>query len=82
MTFSTAQYEQLDNWVDSHFEEQIAFLTELVKVPTYTPPGNNAPHAIKTAQLLEQFDMHAKQIPIPKDIVQNAGLESITNLIS
>ncbi len=81
MTFSTAQYEQLDNWVDSHFEEQIAFLTELVKVPTDTPPGNNAPHAIKTAQLLEQFDMHAKQIPIPKDIVQNAGLESITNLI-
>ena len=81
MTFSTAQYEQLDQWIDAHFDEQIAFLSELVKVPTDTPPGNNAPHALKTAQLLEQFGMHAKQIPIPKDVVQNAGLESITNLI-
>lgn len=81
MTFSTAQYEQLDQWIDTHFEEQVAFLSELVKVPTDTPPGNNAPHAVKTAQLLEQFGMKAKQIAIPKDVVQNAGLESITNLI-
>jgi len=81
MTFSTAQYELLDQWIDAHFEEQVAFLSELVKVPTDTPPGNNAPHAVKTAQLLEQFGMKAKQIPIPKEVVQNAGLESITNLI-
>jgi len=81
MTFSTAHYEQLDHWIDAHFDEQVSFLSELVKTPTDTPPGNNAPHAKRTAQLLEQFGMHAKQIPIPKDIVHNAGLESITNLI-
>ena len=81
MTFTATQYEQLDQWIDTHFDEQIAFLSELVKVPTDTPPGNNAPHALRTAQLLEQFGMHAKQIPIPKEVVKEAGLESITNLI-
>jgi acetylornithine deacetylase/succinyl-diaminopimelate desuccinylase-like protein len=81
MTFTATQYEQLDQWIDTHFDEQIAFLSELVKVPTDTPPGNNAPHALRTAQLLEQFGMHAQQIPIPKEVVQEAGLESITNLI-
>jgi acetylornithine deacetylase/succinyl-diaminopimelate desuccinylase-like protein len=81
MTFTATQYEQIDQWIDTHFDEQIAFLSELVKVPTDTPPGNNAPHALRTAQLLEQFGMHAQQIPIPKEVVQEAGLESITNLI-
>jgi acetylornithine deacetylase/succinyl-diaminopimelate desuccinylase-like protein len=81
MTFTATQYEQLDQWIDTHFDEQIAFVSELVKVPTDTPPGNNAPHALRTAQLLEQFGMHAQQIPIPKEVVQEAGLESITNLI-
>jgi len=81
MTFTATQYEQLDQWIDTHFDEQIAFLSELVKVPTDTPPGNNAPHALRTAQLIEQFGMHDKQIPIPKEVVKEAGLESITNLI-
>lgn len=81
MTFSAAIYEQLDKWIDNHFDEQIAFLSELVKVPTDTPPGNNTPHALKTAQLLEGFGMSAKKIPIPEDVVKRAGLESITNLI-
>ena len=42
-------YEQLDAWVDQHFEEQVRLLQELVRVPTDTPPGNNAPHAERTA---------------------------------
>ena len=81
MSKNTNSYDQLDAWIDSHFDEQVEFLSELVKVPTDTPPGNNTPHALRTAQLLEGFGMHAKQIPIPQDIVKEAGLESITNLI-
>jgi acetylornithine deacetylase/succinyl-diaminopimelate desuccinylase-like protein len=34
---------QLDAWIDQHFDEQVAFLQQLVRVPTDTPPGNNAP---------------------------------------
>ncbi len=81
MHTTTNSYDQLDAWIDGHFDEQVEFLRELVKVPTDTPPGNNTPHALRTAQLLEGFGMHAKQIPIPQEIVKEAGLESITNLI-
>ena len=41
----------LDNWIDEHFDEQLQFLQELIRVPTDTPPGNNAPHAERTAEL-------------------------------
>ena len=44
-------YTQLDAWIDAHFDEQVRFLQELVHVPTDTPPGNNAPHAERTAEL-------------------------------
>ena len=33
-------YEQLDAWVDAHFDAQVQFLQELIRVPTDTPPGN------------------------------------------
>eukprot|EP01032_Pedospumella_encystans_P001937 gene1937-2271_t len=44
--------QQLDAWIDAHFDEEVRFLQELVRVPTDTPPGNNAPHAERTAELL------------------------------
>ncbi len=74
-------YEKLDAWIDAHFDEQVRFLQELVRVPTDTPPGNNAPHAERTAQLLADFGFEAEQHPVPADEVKAAGLESITNLI-
>src|SRR5262245_22307808 len=45
-------YERIDRWVDEHFDEQVRFLQELVRVPTDTPPGHNAPHAERTAGML------------------------------
>jgi acetylornithine deacetylase/succinyl-diaminopimelate desuccinylase-like protein len=48
-------YDQLDTWVDAHFDEEVRFLQSLVQVPTETPPGNNAPHAERTAELLKGF---------------------------
>jgi N-carbamoyl-L-amino-acid hydrolase len=42
----------LDAWIDAHFDEEVRFLQALVRVPTDTPPGNNAPHAERTAELL------------------------------
>ncbi len=71
----------LDAWVDVHFDEEVAFLAELVKVPTDTPPGDNAPHAERTAQLLEGFGFTVQRHPVPQQEVLDYGLKSITNLI-
>ena len=42
----STSYAQLDAWIDAHFDEQVKFLQELIRVPTDTPPGNNTPHAL------------------------------------
>ena len=74
-------YSKLDAWVDAHFDEEVRFLQELVRVPTDTPPGNNAPHAERTAELLRAFGMQAEAHPVPEQEVRDYGLQSITNLI-
>ena len=78
---SQASYQALDAWIDAHFDEEVKFLQELVRVPTDTPPGNNAPHAQRTADLLSGFGYTAEQYPVPADAVRDYGLQSITNLI-
>jgi len=74
-------YEKLDAWIDAHFDEEVRFLQELVRVPTDTPPGNNAPHAERTAELLAPFGFEAEKHAVPQAEVQAYGLQSITNLI-
>jgi len=74
-------YEQLDAWIDAHFDQQVAFLQALVRVPTDTPPGDNAPHAELTAQLLNGFGLPVDKHPVPEAEVKAAGLQSITNLL-
>ncbi|MES2362806.1 MAG: ArgE/DapE family deacylase [Pseudomonadota bacterium] len=74
-------YEKLDAWIDAHFDEEVRFLQELIRVPTDTPPGNNAPHAARTAELLKGFGFEAEQHAVPQADVIAYGLESITNLI-
>ncbi len=77
----SSPYEALDAWIESHFDEQVRFLQALVRVPTDTPPGNNAPHAERTAELLKVFGYEAEMHAVPAQEVKDAGLESITNLI-
>ena len=74
-------YEQLDAWIDAHFDQQVKFLQELIRVPTDTPPGNNAPHAERTAELLKAMGLEAEKYPVPESEVRACGLESITNLV-
>src|SRR5437016_526750 len=74
-------YEKIDAWIDAHFDEEVRYLQELVRVPTDTPPGNNAPHAERTAQLLQEFGYAAERHAVPAQQVRDYGLESITNLI-
>lgn len=74
-------YEQLDAWIDAHFEEQVQFLQELIRVPTDTPPGNNAPHADRAAQLLDAMGLKTEKHPVPANLVHAAGLQTVTNLV-
>jgi succinyl-diaminopimelate desuccinylase len=74
-------YQQLDAWIDAHFDDEIRFLQALVQVPTDTPPGNNGPHAERTAELLAGFGFSAERHAVPQAKVRAGGLQSITNLI-
>jgi succinyl-diaminopimelate desuccinylase len=71
----------LDAWIDAHFDEEVRFLQALVRVPTDTPPGDNAPHAQTTAALLEAMGLSVERHAVPQAEVQAAGMVSITNLI-
>lgn len=77
----TTPHQALDAWIDAHFDEQVRFLQELVRVPTDTPPGNNAPHAERTAELLAAMGLRAERHAVPEALVKAQGLQSITNLI-
>jgi acetylornithine deacetylase/succinyl-diaminopimelate desuccinylase-like protein len=74
-------HDRLDAWIDAHFDEEVRFLQALVRVPTDTPPGDNAPHAEVAAELLAAMGLQAEKHPVPAEVVQAAGLRSITNLI-
>jgi succinyl-diaminopimelate desuccinylase len=81
MTVPEQALQQIDRWVDAHFEDEVRFLQALVQVPTDTPPGNNTPHALRTAELLAAMGLHAEQHPVPQAEVEAHGLQSLTNLI-
>ncbi len=78
----TTPYEKIDAWVDAHFDEQTRFLQALIQVPTDTPPGNNTPHALRAAGLIEAMGLPIEKHEVPQAEVEAAGLESITNLVA
>jgi succinyl-diaminopimelate desuccinylase len=80
-TRTATPYQRLDAWIDAHFDAEVAFLQALVRVPTPTPPGDNAPHAEVTATLLAAMGLVAEKHPVPEWAVKEYGLQSITNLI-
>jgi succinyl-diaminopimelate desuccinylase len=73
--------EFLDRWIDAHHPEQIAFLRELVRVPSDTPPGDNAPAAEKAASLLAAMAFAVERHPVPQPFLDAYGMKSVTNLI-
>ncbi|WUR14417.1 M20/M25/M40 family metallo-hydrolase [[Empedobacter] haloabium] len=73
--------QQINDWIDAHFDEQVALLQQVLRVPTDTPPGNNAPHADMVAQLVQQYGWQAEKHVVPEATVRDYGMESITNLV-
>ncbi|MFZ3320724.1 MAG: M20/M25/M40 family metallo-hydrolase [Usitatibacter sp.] len=71
----------LDALVDARFDDSVSFLREIVRLPSDTPPGDNAPHARAAAEALESLGFTVERHPVPADVVAAHGLVSVTNLI-
>ena len=69
-------------FVDREFPRQTQYLAELVKVPSDNPPGDCAPHAKRTRQLLEQLELAVEAHDVPHALVEAAGMKSATNLVA
>ena len=80
-TNPASRYAAIDAFVDAHFDEQVRFLQELVRVPTDTPPGNNETNAQRTHELLAAMGLQAQAHPVPEALVREHGMQSITNLV-
>lgn len=78
---SASPHARLVAWIDAHFDDEVAFLADIVRIPTDTPPGDNAPHAAAVAALIERLGWEVEQYPVPQQTVADYGMASITNLI-
>ena len=74
-------YDALGCWIDAHHPEQIEFLRQIVRVPSDTPPGDNAPAAEKAAALLQEMGYVVECHPVPDVFLRAYGMRSVTNLI-
>jgi acetylornithine deacetylase/succinyl-diaminopimelate desuccinylase family protein len=75
------QHDAICRAIDLTFDEQVAFLREMVRVPSDTPPGDNAPHAARAAELLDAMGFRTERHPVPAQDVAACGLKTLTNLL-
>ena len=61
--------------------EQQAFLATLVRTPSDNPPGDCAPHAEVTADLLSRLGFIVERDVVPTAVCEAAGVRRVTNLI-
>ena len=73
--------ETLRRWIDAHHVAQVEFLRAIVRVPSDTPPGDNAPPAEKAAALLTALGFTVERHPVPAEFLRAYGMKSVTNLI-
>jgi len=74
-------YDHLGQFIDARHPEQVEFLRQIVRVPSDTPPGDNAPAAEKAAELLTKLGFDVERHPVPTEFLHGYGMKSITNLI-
>ena len=76
-----SHHDTICSWIDQRHAQQVEFLRALVRVPSDTPPGDNAPAAEKAAELLTALDFVVERHPVPVDFLREYGMKSVTNLI-
>ena len=74
-------YDDLGRWIDARHAEQIEFLRAIVRVPSDTPPGDNAAAAEKAAEMLAAMGFAVERHPVPEEFLRACGMKSVTNLI-
>ncbi|HET6801193.1 MAG TPA: peptidase M20, partial [Casimicrobiaceae bacterium] len=52
-------------WLSAHRHDAEAFLAALVRTPSDNPPGDCAPHAARTAALLEAIGLVVERHDVP-----------------
>ncbi|WP_455812851.1 M20/M25/M40 family metallo-hydrolase [Pseudomonas graminis] len=68
-------------WIDDNFPHQVAMLQKLVQMPSDNPPGDCTPHALMTAELLQELGLEVEILTVPDAVVAAGGMRSATNLI-
>lgn len=73
--------ETIHAFIADRHQEQVAFLAELVKIPSDNPPGDCARHAEVAAEQLEKLGFEVERHPVPEEAVKAFGMRSATNLV-
>ena len=77
----TVVHDAIRTFVQAHRTQSEAFLRELVRVPSDNPPGDCAPHARRTAELLAAMGLPVSQLEVPAESVARNGMVSCINLV-
>jgi acetylornithine deacetylase/succinyl-diaminopimelate desuccinylase-like protein len=73
--------QRIHDFVAAGHDAQVAFLAELVKVPSDNPPGDCAAHGARAAELLEGLGLEVERHEVPAETARSCGVVSATNLI-
>jgi len=78
---SKADFRAIQDFLDRRWNEEVAFLAEIVRVPADNPPGDCAAHGERAAGLLEDLGLTVERHPVPEAECRAQGMISATNLI-
>ena len=67
--------------IDTSHDTAVAFLAELIRVPSDNPPGDCKPHALRAAELLEGLGFTVERHEVPSDVVGRQDMRSVVNLV-
>ena len=67
--------------IEANWTDEVAFLKELVRIPSDNPPGDCIRHAERAAVILEELGFEVERHPVPSDLVEQHGMKSVENLI-
>ncbi|WP_312861473.1 M20/M25/M40 family metallo-hydrolase [Segnochrobactrum spirostomi] len=73
--------DRIAAFVEREHGRQIDYLAGIVKIPSDNPPGDCAAAAEAAARLTEGLGLVVERHPVPRDVVEAAGMVSATNLI-
>ncbi len=80
-SLAVSSHARIHDFLEAQRETQVAFLAELVRAASDNPPGDCAPHAERTARLLEGLGFAVERDPVPEAALGANGMASVTNLI-